>query len=66
MLLLGDHTVADPQPCIDGEPELMRKINNWNDQADLIGRYEVFEEGMTRLGDEYWEFICSLDKEQSS
>lgn len=57
VLLVGSSSILDPQKCIDGDPVLRKKINDYYRRAEEIGGYEGNMKEMTKISNEYMEEI---------
>lgn len=57
ILLVGSSAVLDPQKCIDGPPDLKKKINDYYRRAEKVGGYEGNDKEMTKISNEYMEEI---------
>jgi len=63
MLVQGNPVYAEPQLCLDGDPELMEKINNMvkelSAEENKAGGSNYETPKMAEINDEYWALVCS-------
>lgn len=63
VLVEGSECEIDPQPCLDGPPELKTRINAFVERAEAVGGYEGDYDAMCSISDEYLRDVLGFTEE---